>query len=124
MDFNDNKSISSQVEDYCRMMIRTGGWTRESRIPSTKDLAVRLGVNPRTVMKVYDILADAGLIYQKRGMGYYVTGCAAEQIDKTRKQEFMKKRLPEFAALIRELGIDLETVLAELKRLTSDDKTS
>lgn len=122
MVFDENKSIAGQIEDYCRSQITTGSWGEESRIPSTKDLALQLGVNPRTVMKAYDSMAAAGLIYQKRGMGYYVSPQATGRMLSADRATFMHDTLPQLARRMRELGIDPETVYNELTRICKDIK--
>lgn len=121
MEFSDTKPISRQLEDYCRMRISSGDWPADARIPSTKELAVRLGVNPRTVMKAYDSLAAEGAIYQKRGMGYYVSAEGSGLLLETRRREFMTETLPELARTMRELGIDADRVAEELRRLLSSE---
>ena len=73
-------------------------------------IAVLLEVNTNTAVKAYDELARANIIYNKRGLGYFVTPGAKKQILKERKQEFMKERLPELFRQMRLLGIGIEEV--------------
>ena len=68
------------------------------------------GVYQDTAVKAYDELARANIIYNKRGLGYFVTPGAKKQILKERKQEFMKERLPELFRQMRLLGIGIEEV--------------
>jgi DNA-binding transcriptional regulator YhcF (GntR family) len=72
-----------------------------------------LEVNANTVVKAYDELSRANIIYNKRGLGYFVTPGAKKQILKERKQEFMKERLPELFRQMQLLGITLEDVKNE-----------
>ena len=67
-------------------------------------------MNTNTAVKAYDELARADIIYNKRGLGYFVTPGAKKQILKERKQEFMKERLPELFRQMRLLGIGIEEV--------------
>ena len=83
----------------------TGRWEQGDRIPSTKELAVTLGVNPRTVMKAYDELAEAGVIFQRRGMGYFVADEAVSQIRNMLRREFISKTVPRLRAMMHESGI-------------------
>jgi predicted transcriptional regulators len=105
MEFDDNRPISCQISDYCTSGIMTGRWEQGDRIPSTKELAVTLGVNPRTVMKAYDELAEAGVIFQRRGMGYFVADEAVSQIRNMLRREFISKTVPRLRAMMHESGI-------------------
>jgi len=69
-----------------------------------------LEVNSNTAVKAYDELARANIIYNKRGLGYFVTPGAKKQIMTERKKEFMKERLPELFRQMKLLGITLEDV--------------
>ena len=67
-------------------------------------------MNANTAVKAYDELSRANIIYNKRGLGYFVTKGAKKQILKERKKEFMKERLPELFRQMQLLGITLEDV--------------
>lgn len=116
MEFNESKPISAQVTDYCSQSIMSGRWHPGDRIPSTKDLAVQIGVNPRTVMKAYDELAAAGIIYQRRGMGYYAAADAPDRILDMRRRRFISETVPALRSTIAELGITVD----ELGRMLTD----
>lgn len=105
MEFADNKPIFRQITDYCRQHILSGAWAAGGRIPSTKELAVELAVNHRTVMKAYDDMNEAGVVFQKRGLGYFVAADAIEAIHRQMRAEFMTTTLPEFIAAMRMAGL-------------------
>ena len=111
MNFNDNIPISRQLVEYCYAQVMTGGWPCGERIPSTKDLAVTLGVNPRTVMKAYDELSEAGIIYQRRGMGYFTADDARETIIKKRRETFVRNTIPELRRTMDELGYTPQDIM-------------
>ena len=69
--------------------ILAGKYADDDRIPSVREYAVMLQVNTNTAVKAYDQLARDGIIYNKRGLGYFVTPGAAREIKKSRKKEFM-----------------------------------
>lgn len=104
MDFTEGKPIYRQITDYCYDRIASGDWPVDGRIPSTKDLCIEMGVNNRTVLKAFDDMADAGVIYQKRGMGYFVAPDASNLIMEERRAEFLRKTLPEFKEQMQFLG--------------------
>ena len=82
----------------------------DDRIPSVREYAVLLEVNTNTAVKAYDELARANIIYNKRGLGYFVTKGTKRQILKERKREFIEERLPELFRQMRLLDIDIKDV--------------
>jgi DNA-binding transcriptional regulator YhcF (GntR family) len=90
--------------------ILSGAYEDDDRIPSVREYAVLLEVNTNTAVKAYEQLAREEIIYNKRGLGYFVTKGAKKQILKERKKEFMKERLPELFRQMQLLDITLEDV--------------
>ncbi len=111
MEFSDTKPIFRQIIEYCYLRILSGEWEVGGRIPSTKELAVTLAVNNRTVLKAYDEMHDLGVIYQKRGLGYFISAEAHSLIMAGRRREFMDVTLPEFIAQMRVLGLTSADIL-------------
>ena len=83
-----------------------------------------LEVNTNTAVKAYEQLAREEVIYNKRGLGYFVTPGAKKQILKVRKQEFMKEKLPELFRQMQLLGITLEDVKDVYDATLKDELTS
>ena len=110
MTFSNDKAIYVQMADRLCDEILAGKYQDDDRIPSVREYSVLLEVNTNTAVKAYDELARANIIYNKRGLGYFVTPGAKKQILKERKKEFMKNRLPELFRQMQLLGITLEDV--------------
>ncbi len=110
MTFSNDKAIYIQMADRLCDEILAGTYKDDDRIPSVREYAVLLEVNTNTAVKAYDELARANIIYNKRGLGYFVTPGASKEIKKQRKKEFMKERLPEMFRQMRLLGITKEEV--------------
>ena len=110
MIFTNDKPIYIQMADRLMDEILADKYKDDDRIPSVREYAVLLEVNTNTAVKAYDELARANIIYNKRGLGYFVTPGAKKQILKERKKEFMKERLPELFRQMKLLGITLEDV--------------
>jgi DNA-binding transcriptional regulator YhcF (GntR family) len=110
MTFSNDKAIYVQMADRLCDEILADKYKDDDRIPSVREYSVLLEVNTNTAVKAYDELARANIIYNKRGLGYFVTPGAKKQILKERKKEFMKERLPELFRQMRLLGITLEDV--------------
>ena len=110
MTFTNDKAIYLQMADRLCDEILSDKFQDDDRIPSVREYAVLLEVNTNTAVKAYDELARANIIYNKRGLGYFVTKGAKKQILKERKNEFMKERLPELFRQMALLDITIEDV--------------
>ena len=115
MTFSNDKAIYLQMADRLCDEILAGTYKDDDRIPSVREYAVLLEVNTNTAVKTYDELARANIIYNKRGLGYFVTPGARKQILKERKQEFMKERLPELYRQMQLLDITIDDVAEAFK---------
>ena len=117
MTFTNDKAIYIQMADRLCDEILAGKYKDDDRIPSVRDYAVMLEVNANTAVKAYDELSRANIIYNKRGLGYFVTPGAKKQILKDRKQEFMKERLPELFRQMQLLDITIDDVAEAFKSI-------
>ena len=115
MTFTNDKAIYIQMADRLCDEILAGTYKDDDRIPSVREYAVMLEVNANTVVKAYDELSRANIIYNKRGLGYFVTKGAKKQIMKERKLEFMKERLPELFRQMALLDITMDDVAEAYK---------
>ena len=110
MDFKDNEAIYLQIAGYVSELILRGKWPPDFKIPSVRELAADLQVNPNTVMRTYELLQSQGVLYNKRGIGFFVAPAAAEQVLAQRSARFLTQELPDVFAAMRLLGIDLPEV--------------
>ena len=124
MIFTNDKAIYIQMADRLCDEILSGVYKDDDRIPSVREYAVLLEVNTNTAVKAYEQLAREEIIYNKRGLGYFVTPGARKQILKVRKQEFMKERLPELFRQMQLLDITLEDVKSAYAATFNDKVTS
>ena len=98
--------------------IVNSNWKVDERIPSVRDFAVSVEVNPNTVVRSFNYMQDKGIIYNKRGVGYFVSENAESIINDYRKEEFIKNELPEMFNLMDVLNISMD----ELKQLFENYK--
>jgi len=110
MIFTNDKAIYLQMGDRLCDEILAGTYREDDRIPSVREYAVLLQVNTNTAVKAYDELARANIIYNKRGLGYFVSPGAKEQILTERRRDFMDSKLPEMFRQMQLLGIGIEEV--------------
>jgi DNA-binding transcriptional regulator YhcF (GntR family) len=88
--------------------ILAGKYQANNRIPSSRELAVYFEVNPNTVVKSFEVLSNYEIIYEKRGMGYFVSPSAVEKILELRRKQFSEEYLPQFFKTMEQLSINIE----------------
>jgi len=106
MDFHSEKPIYLQIADTLCDSILDGKLKAEDRIPSVREYGAEIGVNPNTVMRVYEKLTADEIIYNKRGIGYFVSSDAREKILKAQREEFLAKEVPAIKRRLELLGLD------------------
>ena len=117
MTFTNDKPIFQQMADRLCDEILAQVYRDDDRIPSVREYAVTLEVNTNTAVKAYEQLARENIIYNKRGMGYFVTPGAREQILKERRQAFLEQQLPELFRQMRLLGLGIEDIVGTWQHL-------
>jgi len=110
MDFNNNRSIYLQICDEICEQILSGGLAPEARIPSVREYGAEIGVNPNTVMRSYEKLTSEGIIYNKRGIGYFICIDARKKVLDKQKKEFLENEVPAFLKKMELLGISREEI--------------
>jgi GntR family transcriptional regulator len=113
MEFKDTKGIFQQIADTVCDKIISGEFPVGSKIPSVREQAATMGVNQNTIMRTYMELQRENIINNQRGIGFFVTESAPQQIINMRKEEFFTVQLPEFIRQIQLLKLSKE----ELKPL-------
>ena len=113
MDFNPHKPIYLQIADTLCNKVISGEWRPNDRVPSVRELGVTLGVNPNTIMRVYEHLQNLNIIFNKRGIGYFVTAHAQNEILKEQKEHFLKVEAPAFLERMKLLGVSKEEVFKD-----------
>ncbi len=111
MEFNAHKPIYLQICDQIYGQILSGELKADDRLLSVRDLGIELGVNPNTIMRSYETLQAAGIIYNKRGIGYFVAENAKLLVLNEMKEDFINNELPQVIKKMRLLGITNEEFL-------------
>ena len=114
MEYSEHKPIYLQNVDLMQEKILRGEWCEEERIPSVREMGVMVGVNPNTIVRSYQLLETQEIIYNKRGLGYFVKGGAVARIKENVKNEFIANELPQFKAKAQMLGITKEELIKQL----------
>jgi GntR family transcriptional regulator len=110
MQFNSNKPIYLQIADYIFEKILTGNWPVNERIPSVRDLAIELEVNPNTVMRTYEYIQQKEIVYNQRGLGLFVEEDASKKITQLKKELFIEQELPRVFREIYLLNLDIKDI--------------
>ncbi|MGP1621475.1 MAG: GntR family transcriptional regulator [Candidatus Cryptobacteroides sp.] len=109
MDFSSsNKPIYLQIYDAICERIISGELPADERILSVRDYGAKIGVNPNTVMRTFEKLTSDGIIYNKRGLGYFVSPNAKEIVLENERKEFLENELPKILHKMKLLGINSE----------------
>ena len=113
IDYNDSRPIYEQIASYYKRLILLGALEADEKLPSVRTLAIELSANPNTVQKALDVLDREGFIYTVIGRGNFVMN--TDSLKKAREQEIVG-RIAELLNEAREIGSDLETVIADAKK--------
>ncbi|MBS1574540.1 MAG: GntR family transcriptional regulator [Bacteroidetes bacterium] len=108
MQFRESQAIYLQIADFVCEKILLKEWLPDQRIPSVRDLAIQLEVNPNTAMRAVDFLQQQEIIYNQRGIGYFVAQNAYKNALQYRKNEFTEKDMPAIFRNIYLLGMDID----------------
>ena len=108
MQFRESQAIYLQIADYVCERILLKEWPPGERVPSVRELAVLLEVNPNTVMRTYEFLQQQAILFNQRGIGFFAALDAVEQTSRYRKDQFLEKDLPQLFRNLYLLGMDLE----------------
>lgn len=121
MTFKENKPIYLQIVDRIMDEILQHVYEEEGRVLSVREYAGVVEVNANTVVRTYDYLQNQGIIYNKRGLGYFVSPGAAQKIVALRKETFLQQVLPDVFKEMYLLHIPMET-LAEMYETYQKDR--
>lgn len=108
MQFDSNRPIYLQILDSICEQILDGKLEPDGRILSVREYGAQLGVNPNTIMRSYERLTNDGIIYNKRGLGYFIAPDARDKVLDIKRKEFMENVFPKILRQMRLLGIGPE----------------
>ena len=107
IDTSSPTPIWSQIEDAVRRLVASGALEAGDALPSVRDCATRLKINPATVAKAYQRLVDAGVLEVRRGAGTFVSPDAPGG-SKAERQRELRESAARYAAVALPLGASLQ----------------
>lgn len=110
MNFKESKAIYLQIADRICEEILLGEYPEEERIPSVREYAAIVEVNANTAMRSFDYLQSQNIIYNKRGIGYFVASGAKALILSLRREIFLKEEVDSFFRQLQTLGISMDEI--------------
>ena len=113
MQFNEEKPIWRQIYELIAMRILSGEWPEMERIISVREMAQLVGVNPNTVMRSYERLEADGIIFNRRGIGFFVAEGAKDHIKQLERKKFMDEELPKLRERLVFLGLSIDVAVRE-----------
>jgi DNA-binding transcriptional regulator YhcF (GntR family) len=122
MEFKDNEAIYLQIAAFVSDQILMGKWPAGQKIPSVRDMAVELEVNPNTVMRSYEFLQGLEIIYNKRGLGLFVAEDGFDKVKAYRKENFVRQNLPELFKNMYLLGISIDEISLQYQNFQAQQK--
>jgi len=116
-EWNDSQPIYRQLRDLVVALILDGALTEGEPLPSVRTIAAEYRLNPITVLKAYQELADEGLVETRRGRGMYIQPGARERLLADERVKFLTEQWPRIYATIKRLGLTAGELLEEGGRL-------
>jgi GntR family transcriptional regulator len=111
MEFRDKKAIYLQIAGVFCENILARKWNEEDKIPSIREMAVELEVNPNTALRTYSYLQDCGVIYNKRGIGYFVSIGGYQKTLELVRNQFIEKDLPDVFRTLDLVRLSIDDVV-------------
>ncbi len=113
-DFHTGQPIFVQIRQRLIEMILRGAVGEGDALPSVRQIAGELSVNPLTVTKAFEELVDIGVVEKRRGLGMFVKTGARGELLAYEREKFLTEDWPRIAAQIAALELDATTLLAKV----------
>ena len=109
--WDDNQPIYQQLKEKITISILDGDFAEGEAIPSIRQVSSDYRINPITVSKAYQMLADEKIIEKKRGLGMYVITGARKRLLALEQKRFMQAEWPKILQRIKQLGLNIEELV-------------
>ncbi|MCC6757717.1 MAG: GntR family transcriptional regulator [Arenimonas sp.] len=113
--WSDNTPIYRQLKERLVGMMLDGDIKPGDALPSVRQIAAEYQLNPITVSRAFQELADEQVVEKRRGLGMYMSGDAKDRLLASEKQRFLHDEWPAIAERIKRLGLDTAQLLNNTK---------
>lgn len=121
LDANDGRPLYLQIMDEVRRAVVVGTLRAEDSLPSVRELAGELVVNPRTVLQAYNELERQGVVYTKRGQGTFVSP-AVTQRDSEERRNLVRSVAKRALLEARRNGLGAEELVMMIQQLAAEEE--
>ncbi|MBD5300252.1 MAG: GntR family transcriptional regulator [Duncaniella sp.] len=118
----NNKAIYLQIADKICDDVVTGQLAAGARIPSVREYAASLEVNANTVMRSYEYLERSGVIFNRRGIGFFIAETARDTVLTERRESFLKGEMPYFFHQLMLLAVSPDEVKTMYENYLNEKK--
>lgn len=122
MNYSDLKPIYLQIVDTIFEQVLNGTLESGQRIPSIREMAVTMQVNPNTLIRSYGYLEDEGIVTMSRGIGYFLSPDAIKKVISLKKQMFLSQDLPHVFKTMDLLEMDVKELIQLYEKRSSYEK--
>ena len=109
LDYRDSRPIYEQIVEKFKLLILKGALTQDEKMPSVRNLAMELSINPNTIQRAYATLESQGYIYTVKGKGNFVSDKAILMKD---YQKEIRSQLSEVCKQAASAGMSREEFMA------------
>ena len=121
--WSDRQPIYRQLRDRVVAMILDGALNEGDPLPSVRTVAAEYRINPLTVLKAYQQLADEHLVEKRRGLGMFINAGARSLLLQGERERFLAEQWPAIHATIQRLGLTAQELVAAAKAGASSSKS-
>lgn len=118
LDLHDRRPIYEQITEKFRMLILKGALTPGEKMPSVRQLAMELSINPNTIQRAYMELETEGLIHPVKGKGNFIAD--NEEIRKKTREEYCRE-LKNIVKKGIQMGMKEEEIIYIIKECTKEE---
>ncbi|HET9696682.1 MAG TPA: GntR family transcriptional regulator [Terriglobales bacterium] len=111
-EWNDSQPIYRQLRDRVVAMILDEALKEGDPLPSVRTVAAEYRINPLTVLKSYQQLADEGLVETRRGRGMFINAGARESLLREERRKFLEEEWPRIRETIARLGLSSDELIS------------
>lgn len=120
LNYRDSRPIYEQLEEKLRRLILSGAIGEGEKLPSVRELASQLAINPNTIQRAYRELEQKGFIYSVPGKGSFAGKLSG--VDAGRRRELREKLLAIWTELLQ-LGENPEKLILLLRQIAAGDES-